>query len=115
MRRAVRRRKSANERQRTIINAIVEQTIQKGGHSTLASIARRIGLSPSTYLLNVLKSMEIQGKIRHTIVRDKRKRNVFHWHVIEYSNEELDPPWAHEGSDYNQMAFKLKLGSRMNE
>ncbi len=87
------RRMSAYQRRRSIMFAIASITRDGSRAATLSSIARELSLTPSSYLLNVLKSMCAAGELRVTQHSISQERIVYHWHNDAVIRDGCDLPW----------------------
>lgn len=46
---------------------------------TMRQVAKRMGLQPSTYVLNILNDLNMQGSINRQPYTNSRGNTVYHW------------------------------------
>lgn len=79
-------RMSRTERMLQVKTVVQEQTDRKG-YATCTSIARRIGLQPSTYLMGILYDLWAKGKIDEECGINSRGNTVVHWRTAQDGND----------------------------
>lgn len=79
-------RMSRSERMSQVKTVVQEQTDRKG-YATCTSIARRIGLQPSTYLMGILYDLWVELKIDNDCGVNSKGNKVIHWIGLRHAPE----------------------------
>ena len=80
---------NAPARRRSVLDAVCEPG-KKRGKRTCTDIAKRLGLSPSTYLMNILYSLWDEHKIEGEEFKNSKGNRVIIW-------------YEYEENDYNEL------------
>jgi len=111
MKRVGQKRMSTHSRQRSIVIAIAEITISQKRKATLSSIAKELGLTPSSYLLSLLKSMAIEDKLTFHLEQISQNRVRYCWNVIVEKKSGCDLPWECNNCCVYQTSLHVCLGA----
>lgn len=61
-------------------NVVIEQTAKSANHrTTMADVARRMGLSPSSYVMGLLDDLWEMGEIEGDTNLNSRRNVVYYW------------------------------------
>lgn len=110
MNRVGRKRMSSYSRERSIVMAIAEITLKQKRIATLSSIAERLRLTPSSYLLGILKSMAVSGKIEFYLEKISQNRTRYCWNVITEEKSGCELPWRCDNLCMYQSSFHVCIG-----